>query len=44
MAPDPTDFVQGFDSLWNSGNRAAILAAVTDESVVELSPAPPPQA
>jgi hypothetical protein len=42
VSADPRDFVLGFDSLWNTGNRDAILAAVGDDSVVELSPAPPP--
>ena len=42
MAIDPTEFVLGFDTLWNTGNREAILAAVDEESVVELVPAPPP--
>ena len=41
-AMDPKDFVLGFDALWNSGNREAILAAVNDASVVELEPTPPP--
>ncbi len=42
MAIDPKEFVLGFDSLWNSGNREAILEAVDDDSVVDLIPAPPP--
>jgi hypothetical protein len=42
MRVNPKEFVLGFDSLWNTGNRDAILAAVDDDSVVELSPAPPP--
>jgi hypothetical protein len=42
MAIDPKEFVLGFDALWNSGNRDAILAAVDDECLVELVPAPPP--
>ena len=39
---DPKEFVLGFDGLWNSGNREAILAAVDDSSIVELEPTPPP--
>ena len=42
MAIDPKEFVLGFDALWNTGNREAILAAIEEESVVELIPAPPP--
>lgn len=41
-ATDPKAIVDAFDALWNSGNREAILAGVTDSSVVEIEPAPPP--
>lgn len=44
MSVDAKEFVLGFDGLWNTGNREAILSAVQDDSVVELVPTPPPPA
>jgi hypothetical protein len=44
MELDLKQFVLGFDALWNTGQRDAILAAVDGQSVVELVPAPPPPA
>lgn len=44
MAIDTRDFVLGFDSLWNSGNREGILAVVDDQSLVEIAPPLPPPA
>jgi len=42
MVLDPEEFVLGFDALWNTGDRGGILAVLDDDSIVELSPAPPP--
>lgn len=41
MSVDAREFVRGFDALWNTGNREHILAAVRDDSVVEVVPSLP---